>query len=249
MDQFLLNQEYEKYYHMECTKLLCQKYGTGVFTDSEKINEIYKTALTYYCDEFSSLCKGINSHEFYSDIFDLYNITHRLSEGNRVGIIINDERHQDFIITKRVIKLILGEACKAELLVDSFLSEEESKDCFMRLKTLGFAAYKLVEDIYPSYILGDGLIEVEINEYGYRPYLNIQFPLLHTAFVECKDILQNQSFLKSALQAPEISILEFKDSVEKCFGKDAFQLIDEISKADNDVCFIQNDIDAIDDYS
>ena len=249
MDQFLMNQEYEKYYHIECTKLLCQKYGTGVFTDSEKIHEIYKTALTYYCDEFSALCKGINSYEFYSDIFNLYNITHRLSEENKVGIIINDERNQDFINTKRVIKLILGKACKTELHSDSFLSEKESEDCFMRLKSLGFAAYKLANSIHSSYILGDGFIEVEINEYGFLPYLNILFPLLYTAYVKCTNILQEQSFLKYALQPPEISIPEFKDAVEKCFGKDAAQLIEEISGIGDEVCYLQNDIDAIDDYS
>lgn len=140
---------------------------------SEPFNEanikaILNFCLDHYAKEFESICRNETSSEFYRTIFWLHEQSVHLRMNNEALVKLNKEVGDEyFAIYRRVLKLILEEACLIDLVTEEInLSlKKRTEKVFDELFFLGDEMFSLATLLAEQSMIGDAVI-MRFNDEG-----------------------------------------------------------------------------------
>lgn len=229
---FNLNKSIQQKYMSLCSKEMAKKYGYGEYT-GDNIISMCDDALSFYCNQLSVICSNIHAFDFFKGLISMSIQMFHLS----ISKIYNNNKRYDFAITRRTLKLILGELCKNDFFDDYKMNEKESIDLFDALKTIGERIFYFSQGISTIYMLGSDNIKFVISK-DECTYLITDILTYHT-FKHISNVSFDKG-MKTSLPMPEDFIPTFIKSIQDSFGQTATDLGIDSSIDDYDIISIKD---------
>lgn len=181
------SEEYKSIYWTKLTEYILSEVGEDEITDPEHVTELLKGCFSIFCDEFSKAIEELPQASFFlfcNDIHeDSIDLWQQQIEQNQLPI---DE--EQFAASRRVLKIILEQGCRLELIGCSnfvneiALKEQEYIKHLEKLLYIGVWCIALSEDVSNSQLFpkskGIQVLEGDFTILTYQPYPEL-FKFVH----------------------------------------------------------------------
>ena len=126
--------------------------------DETDIKSILNYCLEYYAKEFETICQNETSHEFYKVMFWLHEQSVEMRRDKRAMIKLQDNVGQEyFFVYRRVLKLILEEACLINLVAEEIKQpfKVRTEKTFDDLMFIGDEIFTIANLLAEQEMIGD----------------------------------------------------------------------------------------------
>ena len=153
---FLGTKEAGKKFKVELSDIIRKKFQEPY--DESNIKDVLNFALEYYSNEFEKICRNETSYEFYKLMFWLNEQSVELRRDKKAMDKFEDEHGREYFpIYRRILKLILEEACLINLVTEEITSafKETTENTFDELVFLGDELLTIANLIAEQDMVGD----------------------------------------------------------------------------------------------
>jgi hypothetical protein len=136
--------------------------------DESNIKNILNFCLDYYAKQFELICQNETSYEFYKLMFWLHEQSVEMRRDKKAMDILHDDIGQEyFFVYRRVLKLILEQACVNYLVSEPKISDfkERTENTFDKLMFLGDEIVTFSSLLAKQDMIGD-VVAMDFNEQG-----------------------------------------------------------------------------------
>ena len=155
-----------KKFKLELGSLIKKKFPEPF--DESNIKDVLNFALEHYAKEFEKICRNETSYEFYKLIFWLHEQSVEMRRDKKAMEELQDNFGQEyFSIYRRVLKLILEEACLITLLPEKITPafKKRTEKTFDDLLFLGDELFTMANLLAEQDMIGD-VVEMEFTVEG-----------------------------------------------------------------------------------
>jgi hypothetical protein len=138
----------DKYWNQGLSPFIAGKYGYSTISDHKEVDLVLMDCFEYFVDKFETLVQQQDTEMFFRCVFYLHEASVRLyriylDNDFQFPAFANIEAIHlaDFFIYRRVLKLILEQACDIELTAKKCVARTEFFDIIQELHYIGYQCY------------------------------------------------------------------------------------------------------------
>ena len=139
----------DKYWNIGLSQYIIEQYGNSTTYDHEKVEKILMSCFEYFISQFKDLILKQDTEIFFKSVFLFHEASIALYIKQLEGFQLPEVIESDFPRYRRVLKLILEQACDIELTAKKGLDYKEIINTIQELYYLGNWIYEFA--IYIAY--------------------------------------------------------------------------------------------------